>query len=201
MTCLSSCNRQENPISTSTYKFPNKMFLASRDLFLLLKKLTMSCQTKATRFGPKRRLLDIDHPGLCPFYDQYVYNDQNVRLFLASDMPKSYTMNDIFRLINMSSEDLVTFKQELMTYATKNMVKITAYIESPYVKTYQTNEVMNVLLSSIITIILQVMTVITLIANVGGMLGLCFGLSFVSVAEILATIVQLLWKSANHKNK
>ena len=201
MTCLSSCNRQENPISTSTYKFPNKMFLASRDLFLLLKKLATSCQTNATRFGPKRRLLDIDHPGLCPFYDRYVYSDQNVTSVLATDMPKACTMNQIFSLLNMSSADLKIFKQELMVYATKNMVRITAYIESPYVKTFQTNEVVIIFIKFIITIIPQVMTLITLIANVGGMLGLCFGLSFVSVAEILATIVQLVWKSVHDKNK
>ena len=178
------------------------MFLASSDLFLLLKKLASSCQTNATRFGPKRQLLDIDHPGLCPFYDQYVYNDQNVTLFLASDMPKTYTIIDIFRLINMSSADLKIFKQELMTYANKNMVKITAYIASPYATTYQTNEVdAEPKHNLFFCVFSQDMSMITLIANVGGMLGLCFGLSFVGLAEIFSTIFSVMLGNACTQSK
>ena len=37
------------------------------------------------------------------------------------------------------------------------------------------------------------MSLTTLIANVGGMLGLCFGLSFVSMAEILFIFGSLIW--------
>ena len=41
----------------------------------------------------------------------------------------------------MNETEAANFKQDLMTYATNNMVKITTYIESPYVNTYQTDEV------------------------------------------------------------
>ena len=130
MSCLSSCKRQENPISTSTYKFPNKMFLNSPDALLLLQKLAHYCQSDMTRFGPKRHLLDEDYPLLCPFFDN-MKNDSD--LYNDADM--------FYHSSNMTATSTELFKRELMRYSTNNLVKITAYIESPYVSEYQTDEV------------------------------------------------------------
>ena len=130
MTCLSSCKRQENPISTSVYKFPNKMFLDSPDALLLLQKLAHYCQSDMTRFGPKRHLLDEDYPLLCPFFDN-MKNDSD--LYNDADM--------FYHSSNMTATSTELFKRELMRYSTNNLVKITAYIESPYVSEYQTDEV------------------------------------------------------------
>ena len=130
MSCLSSCTRQENPISMSTYKFPNKMFLNSPDFLLLVKKLAVYCQNETTHYGPKRPLLDTEYPLLCPFFDRV---DTNIHL--------NGTALDFFRSLNMTKSEEASFKKELMHYAVNNLVKITAYIESPYVSEYQTDEV------------------------------------------------------------
>ena len=141
MTCLASCTRQENLISTFTYKFPNKMFLNSPELFLLIRKLWWSCRPSHNKFGPKRQLLDTDYPGLCPFYDGYIYNNQELSNFLASDKPLDQSINKFLWGIDMPDGNWTKFEQELMVYATNNMVKISAYIESPYVTVYETTEV------------------------------------------------------------
>ena len=130
MSCLSSCNRQENQISTSTYNFPNKMFLNSPDFLLLIQKLAFYCKSEMTQFGPKRPLLDRVYPPLCPFFDRI---DTNVDLYS--------TASDYFYSLNMTTSEKASFKRELMHYAMNNLVKITAYIVSPYVSEYQTDEV------------------------------------------------------------
>ena len=130
MSCLSSCKRQENPISTSTFNFPNKMFLNSPDSLLLIHKLAVYCQNNVTHFGPKRPLLDTEYPRLCPFFDRI---DANIDL--------NGTAFDFFRSLNMTRSEKDSFKRQLMAYAVNNLVKITAYIESPYVSEYQTDEV------------------------------------------------------------
>ena len=104
MTCLASCTRQENLISTFTYKFPNKMFLTSPELFLLLRKLWWSCRSSPNKFGPKRELLNTDYPGLCPFYDKYVYSNKQHSDFLASDKPLDTSINDFLWSIGLPDE-------------------------------------------------------------------------------------------------
>ena len=46
---------------------------------------------------------------------------------------------------------------------------------------------------------MQEMTPITFICNLGGMMGLCMGLSFVSVVEVLFYVAKYLFVFANSK--
>ena len=130
MSCLSGCTRQENLISTSTFNFPNNMFLNSPDSLLLIQKLAFYCQNDMTHFGRKRPLLDSVYPLLCPFLD---------RIDINTDFES--TALDFFGALNMTTSEKASFKRELMHYAMNNLVKITAYIVSPYVSQYQTDEV------------------------------------------------------------
>ena len=43
--------------------------------------------------------------------------------------------------MNMSDTALEMFKRELLVYASENLVKINAFIDSPYLTKYQTDEV------------------------------------------------------------
>ena len=83
----------------------------------------------------------MDYPRLCPFFDQYIYGNQQVDDFLSSETPLSTTMSNLFRATNIPATELKILKQELLSYAANNMVKLTVYIESPYVTLFQTNEV------------------------------------------------------------
>ena len=141
MTCLAACRRQENPISTSTYKFPNKIFLVSPDLLLLIRKLSWSCKPNITRFGPKRAILDLDYPKLCPFFDDFIYTKDVERLLYDDNFFNTTTVTDFLSNLSMDATQLAEFKNQLMTYASSNLVKVNVYIESPYVTTYQTDQV------------------------------------------------------------
>ena len=118
------------------------MFLRSPEMFILIKKLFWSCHPNPTRFGPKRRLLDIEYQRLCSVYDQFVYSNQELMEYLSADPSMVGTISELLTdSFGMNETEAANFKQDLMTYATNNMVKITTYIESPYVNTYQTDQV------------------------------------------------------------
>ena len=122
-------------------------------MFILIKKLVWSCQANHTRFGPKRRSLDKKYPRLCSFYDQFVYSNQELMEYLTADPPMIGTISELLTVyyplegnihpysFGMNETEAEYFKQDMMTYATNNMVKITTYIESPYVNLYQTDQV------------------------------------------------------------
>ena len=129
--CLSACTRQDNPVSVSSYSFPNSMFLNSYEVLKLIRKLDMSCNLKTKIFGPRRELLDEQYPQLCPFIDQIPRKS-------LSDPLSPY---HFFESLNMSKEDLGKFKEQLLTYASKNLVRINAYFDSPYLSKFQTDEV------------------------------------------------------------
>ena len=89
----------------------------------------MSCSLKNKMFGPRRPLLDEHYPQLCPFIDQIP--------------PKSLELTPykFFNGLNMSDSDLGQFQKQLLVYASKNLVRINAYFDSPYLSKFQTDEV------------------------------------------------------------
>ena len=119
----------------SHYKFPNTMFLNSEDITKLVKKLGIACDPQIKMFGPKRPLLDSQYPKLCPFFDQISYEA------LTADVDASFTVNHFFKGLNLSTDELTTFKDQLMVYASHNLVKINAFLGSPYLSKYTTDEV------------------------------------------------------------
>ena len=133
--CLSSCTRQENHVAVSSYSFPNQMFLNSYDIVQLIKKLFQSCSTTEGIYGPKRSLLDHIYPNLCPFFDKI---DPSA---LNTERKGYFSFEKAFENLKMSDTELDMFKRELMVYASQNLVKINAFIDSPYISKYQTDEV------------------------------------------------------------
>ena len=131
MKCLSSCNRQENPVEISYYKFPNRMFLRSEDVINLVKKLGTVCNSSQ----PRRLLLDQRYPELCPFFDGITKEG------LAAEVNESFTVHQFFAGLNLNSTDLETLKDQLMLYASDNLVRINAFLDSPYLSKFQIDEV------------------------------------------------------------
>ena len=132
---MSSCTRQENPVEISYHKFPNKMFLFSEDVIWLIRKLQTLCDSSILTFGPKRPLLDAQYPELCPFFD-----------LIAERVPQNQVTVDLGALIfyeslGLNKTTLAAFKHQLMTYASENLIKINAFIDSPYLSKFETDEV------------------------------------------------------------
>ena len=164
--CLSKCTRQENAVEISYSKFPNQMFLNMEDAIKLIKKLSISCDPGK----PKRPLLDSLYPNLCPVFDQITIEDLEVNA--------TFTARHLLKKLNLTKDQ----HEQLMAYSSDNLVKINAFIDSPYISKYQMDEVWDS--SNKVFFFFQVMSVSTFIANIGGMLGLCIGFSFISLVEV-----------------
>ena len=108
----------------------------------MLQKLFWSCHRNATRFGPKRHLIDIEYPNLCAFYDQFVYNNEQASKDLGGDTLLVRSISHfLFNVLEMNSTQVTSFRKELMIYATNNLIMISAHIDSPYVSMYETSQV------------------------------------------------------------
>ena len=70
--------RQENRIIMNHAKFPNDEFFNSAEFLKITKKLFWSCHENITRFGYKRRRMDLAYPSLCSYYDLYFYTNSNI---------------------------------------------------------------------------------------------------------------------------
>ena len=66
------------------------------------------------------------------------------------------------------------FRELVMTYCRDNLVRVMFYIQKPFVSIYNRD---------------QAMSYLQLVANMGGLLGLCMGFSVVSIAEIIYHLV------------
>ena len=159
------------------------MFLNSYEVVKLVRRLHMSCNVKNKMFGPRRPLLDDQYPQLCPFIDQIPRKSLELT---------PYQFFNGLRL-NVSESDLGQFKKQLLVYASKNLVRINAYFDSPYLSKFQTDEVI-IIANFLQQNLHQVMSVTTFIANIGGTLGLWLGVSVLSIGEYLIHLFKSLRK-------
>ena len=60
---------------------------------------------------------------------------------LAADVDPGFTVHHFWKSLNLSRDELATLKEQLMAYASDNLVKINAFLDSPYLSKYKTEEV------------------------------------------------------------
>ena len=83
-------SRQENDLEISLAAFPKTDFETSQEFVKVFKKLYWSCQNETmTRFGYKRRGLDTSFPGLCAYYDDYIYNSMDLSQLVVEGLQSS----------------------------------------------------------------------------------------------------------------
>ena len=181
--CQVACQRQENDISISTQGFPGESFSRTPDFWLVVYKLFWSCRNEFTRYGFKRPGLDRKYPGLCTFYDEYFYgqNDINnkVESFNTSKeflgwQSQELRFSDLQSKLGMSKVDQEEFVKVMMLYCKDNLARVMVFVQKPFLTIYKRD---------------QVMSYLQLVANMGGLLGLCMGFSMVSVDEIFYHMV------------
>ena len=98
-------------------------------------------------------------PDLCGYYDQFFYNNDNLSEaiqheddLLLSTFENTEggimkiqvafsSLDDLFHLTGMTSQQFAEFQQVVLSYCKANLVKIVAYMPSPYVTTYRTDQV------------------------------------------------------------
>ena len=102
-------------------------------------------------------------------------------------------VNDILSLTEMEETAGVRFKQQVWGYCRENLVKLVVYLPSPYVTKFVVDEVnFGIFSKKNNNILLQEITLSTFTSNIGGLLGLCMGLSFVSLVEVLFYLLKFL---------
>ena len=184
--CQVACQRQENEIDISTQGFPGAAFVHTREFWLVVYKLFWSCRHEQSKYGLKRPGLDRQYPTLCTFYDKYFYNNEDIkdkmesfeesggaRAFLEW-REKELRFSQLESSLNMTKTKQEEFKQTLMTYCKDNLARVVVFIQKPFVVSYLHD---------------QVMSYLQLIANMGGLMGLCMGFSVVSLAEIVYHLI------------
>ena len=111
------------------------MFLFSEDVIWLIRKLQTLCDSSILTYGPKRPLLDAQYPELCPFFD-----------LITEKVPQNQITVDLgalvfYQSLGWNKTTLAAFKHQLMTYASENLIKINAFLDSPYLSKFLTDEV------------------------------------------------------------
>ena len=130
--------------------------------------------------------MDRTYPNLCAYYDEYFFSigdiNDKIESFDEADGPKDFLdwQNQELRFSQLESKlgmDEAThdlFCQAVMIYCKDNLARVVVFIQKPFVSIYLHD---------------QVMSYLQLVANMGGLMGLCMGFSVVSVAEIFYHLV------------
>ena len=109
--------------------------------------------------GYKRLPLSVDYPDLCP------------TLEMIPNITSYCTRGNRFRSDRISNKTMLkNVEYQIHKYARENLAIINIFIKESYTKRFRKTEKMSR---------------ISYIASSGGLLGLCMGFSFVSLAEIL----------------
>ena len=155
--CLSACNTTSYAdVTVGSSSFPNMAaFVFTKYSCILAKKLVQTC-ADFRRFS-----LETVYPGVCKQIQWLQENNG----FCVDFQWKDTIVNK-----NDSLFDFMDFGSFLTKYARENTVKLNVYMREPFAETLGIDEDTSVM---------------DFVSMVGGLLGLCMGFSFVSVAEIL----------------
>ena len=167
--CLQRCHLQTETIMTTSSTFPNKeTFLYRPEFCYVLQKISKICNNDIQK---KVFLSKIEWATVCVCACVCVCLDvleMNNTKRVCDEKDNANTG------IASSNQKLVDF---LFDYAAKNLAVLNIFIRDPYYTSYSKNE--------------QIST-INFIGNAGGLLGLCMGMSFVSIFEVLYHFVNNL---------
>ena len=165
--CLRRCKTQHNNIVPAFLSYPNENFYVFKYHFetcLIMSKLTKICN------NPNKR--DV--------FEEY-YTDENVN---CQELITFHSKNNgtcdgysYFRP-NMSTETDTKVMKFYQRYAKENFAKVAIYFRDPH----YTKIVRDVKI-----------TFTTFICNAGGLVGLCLGLSFISLFELLYHILKFIF--------
>ena len=154
--CMAACRDQTFFTSESTALFPARETFRHTPAFChVVKKLGDTCGR-----GERRKALENSFPGVCQKVSEVLSNRACEKLYTPDKIPTS-TWDDGTK---------AEFAETMLSYTRQNVALVTVFMNKPYcVKIKQEVK----------------FTTIRLIGNIGGILGLCLGGSFVSLVEVL----------------
>ena len=155
--CRSSCQDQTNLVYTTTSSFPNeKTFRDGESICMIIPRLLQKCD------GYKQRPLEKSYPNLCSTLAPLLtLNSKDYCL------ENRWTPRD--KLINCT-ESSCAIENAILEYGKENLALLHIFVKDPYTIRYRRDE--EIALTSFI-------------GNLGGLLGLYLGFSWISGVEIL----------------
>ena len=177
--CQVACQRQENEVSLSYQEYPGENFSKTREFWRVVYQLYWSCNHENYQY--KRLRMDVSYPELCPFFDEYFFSNDDARskfeeapkdfLDWAEEALRFSKLEEDFGM-NLTHQE--KFTEAVMNYSKDNLARVMFYIQRPFISIFIRD---------------QALSYLQLVANMGGLLGLCMGFSVVSVAEIIYHLV------------
>lgn len=153
--CHQRCEYQYEVVSASSSSWPSSMFYYRTDYCFAMQKLIRICSNPSR----KRAFLEAYKQSITC---EDIFNVQNTTgLCLANDYP-------IYEIV--TSEKALKVSEFIYGYTNENFAVLKIFINYPFYTSYKKDEEM---------------TILSFIANAGGLLGLCLGMSFVSITEVL----------------
>ena len=172
MKCRSSCQDQSNAMYVTTSAFPNEKTFRYREAFcMMIPRLLEKCT------GFKQRPLERSFPNICSTLEPLRKIKTNEYCYDNRWKPNNKLLNCTES--NCAIEDVV------LEYSRKNLVIFHVLIKDPYSQRYRRDEKI---------------AITSFIANLGGLLGLWLGFSWISGAEILFHITRGLLSFLFKKN-
>ena len=175
-TCIAACETTSfSDIIISTSRYPNmNTFIYTKESCIIGKKLIYTCE------DARRVSLEEWYPGLC----------NQIEYLNANDGFCKDGAWDLTRLKQNNSDfNFADFSSTLARYAKENIAFVTLFMREPFAEELAIN---------------VDTTTLDFISTIGGLLGLCMGFSFVTVAEMFYygfdTMRQLCFPSVGEKS-
>jgi hypothetical protein len=160
--CDQRCEFQYEAVLSSSSSWPSRMFYYRTDYCYVLQKIVRICNDSIRREVFEKA---YGSNATCNNINNVYYN---LKLCNGNDFP-NYTL--------VVSPDVKNTSEFLFNYAKTNVAILKIFINYPFYTKMSRDEDMSLL---------------SFIANAGGLLGLCMGLSFVSIFEIFYFSVDAL---------
>ena len=162
-TCIAACaTTSYSNVIVGSSSFPNpKTFMNTKESCIIAQKLVSTCS------DARRLSLVAQYPNIC----DYISWLQDNKAFCSEF---KWNIELLANRNNTGTFNFLDFKKTLIEYASDNIAIIKVYMKEPFVE---------VLIRSVET------SQVDFISSVGGLLGLCMGFSFVTVAEVLFYLI------------
>ena len=173
MKCRSSCDDQVNSMYVTTSAFPNDKTFRYRESFcMMIPRLLDKCT------GFKRRPIEKSYPNICTVLEPLRHINENDYCIRQRWIPNNPLLN--------CTESKCAVEDVVLDYARKNLVMFHVLIKDPYSQRYRRDEKI---------------AITSFIANLGGLLGLWLGFSWISGAEIVFHITRGIFSSISRRVK
>ena len=170
---MSSCQDQINRVKISNHRFPTDIDTFADGLWIcpLYIKLVKACKSPKKRFH-----ISSKHPLLCGRIDKAeLVNASGCFDVLSSTGYDRYWNDDGFRRVNKLLA--ANIEEDLFNYARENVILLNIMIKDLTVTRVMKEEYS---------------TNVSFIANTGGLIGLCVGMSCVSLFEIIYHFIKFV---------